>query len=86
LLNLPLPHALHVVAPFVLDSPGEQFVQDALGGSLPIVPAGHAVNPLPVESDESILEKRKIRLFCFHVLAKEMLEEERRARDDMYWQ
>ena len=55
-LNFPLSQAEHVVAPGVLDLPTVHFVQDALGGSLPIVPAGHAVNPLPVESDESILD------------------------------
>ena len=44
-LNFPLPQAEHVVAPGVLDLPTGQLVQDALGGTLPMVPAGQAVNP-----------------------------------------
>ena len=44
-LDLPLSQAEHNVAPGVLDLPMVQLVQNALGGSLPIVPAGHVVKP-----------------------------------------
>ena len=34
-----------MVAPGVLDVPAAQFSHDVVAGLLPIVPAGHAVNP-----------------------------------------
>jgi len=45
LLNFPLSHGSHSVAPGVLDSPAKHVVQNSLGGLLPLVPAGHATNP-----------------------------------------
>ena len=45
LLNFPLPHGWHSVAPLVLDLPAVQFSHDSSGVRLPFVPAGHAVNP-----------------------------------------
>ena len=44
-LNLPLSQAWQVVAPGVLDVPVGQSLHDSSGGVLPIVPAGHVVNP-----------------------------------------
>ena len=44
-LNFPLSQAWHSVAPFVLDVPTRQLSHCSFGGSLPLVPAGQAVNP-----------------------------------------
>jgi hypothetical protein len=45
LLNFPLSQGSQFVAPRVLDSPASHFVHFSFGGSLPIVPAGQALNP-----------------------------------------
>ena len=44
-LNVPFTQDWHNVAPGVLDVPTGHFSQDSSGGSLPIVPARHAVKP-----------------------------------------
>jgi hypothetical protein len=54
LLNFPLSQAWHVVAPGVLDVPVGQSSHALLGGSLPTVPAGHALKPEGAEA--SILD------------------------------
>jgi hypothetical protein len=53
-LNFPLLQGWHSVAPLVLDLPTVQFSHDSLGGSLPLVPAAHALKPLGL--DASILD------------------------------
>jgi hypothetical protein len=53
-LNLPLLQGWHSVAPLVLDLPAVHFSHDSLGGSLPLVPAAHALKPLGF--DASILD------------------------------
>jgi len=45
LLYFPFEHEVQIVAPLVLDVPAGQFSHDSLGGSFPIVPIGHALNP-----------------------------------------
>ena len=53
-LNFPLTQDWHNVAPGVLDVPTGHFSHDLLGGSLPLVPAAHALKPLGF--DASILD------------------------------
>ena len=45
-LNVPFTQDWHNDAPGVLDVPTGHFSHDSLGGTLPIVPARHAVKPL----------------------------------------
>ena len=45
LLIFPLSQAWQSVAPFVLDVPARQLSHCLFGGSLPLVPAGHATKP-----------------------------------------
>ena len=54
LLNFPLTQDWHNVAPGVLEVPTGHVSHDSLGGTLPIVPARHAVKP--DRADASILD------------------------------